>query len=200
MSGRTVYVMRAAAVGAGEFRGASVHGAPAAASAGGSLAAAALAMASGLLEGQPAEARDGMGLVLGTATACLHADRAFDRSRREAAGRYASPAAFAQTLPSTVAADLSVKLGLRGPLLTVDGGERSAAVAIRRGASWMRQLGLGQCLVGALEAGIGEVARPRGFLLLVSADPASGRPLPPGMVEASLDQWIAWVCAVFPPG
>ena len=62
-----------------------------------------------LLEQVPMEKRAGVGLVIGTTLGCLETDREFERSRREAGGRYASPTAFSRTLPSTVTAEVAAR-------------------------------------------------------------------------------------------
>lgn len=129
------------------------------------MAALMLRLAALLLVDIPPEERASLGVVLGTTTGCLAADAAFDRSRREAGGRYASPAAFARTLPSTVAAELSVKLKLAGPMLTVCAGDTSTAMAVRRAVSWRRHcLGMRCCLAGGFEQ---EDDQVRGALLLL---------------------------------
>jgi hypothetical protein len=92
-----------------------------------------------------------LGLFLGTTTGSLPADREFDRSRRDAAGRYASPAAFARTLPSTLAAELSVTFGLQGPLITLCAADISAALALRRAALWMRHAALDAVIAGGCD-------------------------------------------------
>jgi hypothetical protein len=150
------------------------------------------------LRGVPVEARLGMGLVLGTTTGCLAADAEFDASRREAGGRYASPAAFSRTLPSTVAAEVSVKLTIGGPALTVCAGAASTAVALRRAASWLRRMaGMELCVAGGFEQS-GECVR--GAVVLLGREVAGGlsvgrqgsvRLEVPG--DDSLEQLIAWV-------
>ena len=95
--------------------------------------------------------RDNIGLIIGTAFGCLETDRVFDRSRREADGRYASPAAFARTLPSTVAAELALKFSLRGPSLVVSSGATSTALAISRAMRWMDHFHLTFCIAGGVD-------------------------------------------------
>jgi hypothetical protein len=140
--------------------------------------------------------RDRTGLLIGTAFGCLETDRLFDRSRREAAGRYASPAAFARTLPSTISAELALKLSLRGPSLTLLRGPASTALALRRAASWMRHLDLPFCIAGGIDWRTDDCQAA--FLLLSNA------PSPPGIgtlriseqrsgTEDSLQQLTAWI-------
>jgi hypothetical protein len=105
----------------------------------------------GLVEGILERGR--MGLVVGTTLGCVGEDRRFDLSRREAGGRYVSPGAFSRTLPSTVAAEVALALGLVGPSVVVSAGAGSAAVALRRAAAWMEGFGLAYCLAGGVEEG-----------------------------------------------
>ena len=91
-----------------------------------------LQLATSVLTNLPPHLRQHTAIILGTPHGCLQADWEFDRSRREFGGRYASPAAFARTLPSTLPAELSVKLALQGPLLTISAGLASTALALRR--------------------------------------------------------------------
>ncbi len=95
--------------------------------------------------------RDTVGLVIGTALGCLETDRIFDRSRREAHGRYASPAAFARTLPSTVAAEITLKFSLHGPSLVVSSGATSTSLAIYRAMRWMEHFQLSFCIAGGMD-------------------------------------------------
>ncbi len=120
------------------------------------------------------------GLVIGTALGCLETDRDFDRSRREAGGRYASPAAFSRTLPSTVAAELSLKLSLQGPSVVLCNGVNSAALALRRAVSWMTHFDLPYCIAGGMEwagPGVGQTESCAAALLLLQrhSDETEGR-------------------------
>jgi 3-oxoacyl-(acyl-carrier-protein) synthase len=103
-----------------------------------------------LLAHVPAEFVPRVGLVIGTTRECLEADRLFDESRRENA-RYASPATFAQTLPSTAAAQVALAHRLTGPSLVVSAGAVSAAAALRRAAAWMRCFDLPFAIAGGIE-------------------------------------------------
>ncbi len=117
-----------------------------------------------------AEKRAAVGLVIGTTLGCLETDREFERSRRESGGRYASPAAFSRTLPSTVAAELALKFGFKGPSLVVSAGDASAAVALRRAVAWMQEFGLEYCVAGGVEwigEGLGAAAGKRVVLFLL---------------------------------
>jgi 3-oxoacyl-(acyl-carrier-protein) synthase len=96
--------------------------------------------------------RSRIGFVVGTTVGCLEADRAFDESRRENV-RFASPAAFAKTLPSTAAAQLALDFRLTGPSLVVSAGEVSTAVALRRAVAWMRHMRLAYVIAGGIEEG-----------------------------------------------
>jgi 3-oxoacyl-(acyl-carrier-protein) synthase len=148
--------------------------------------------------------RTELGVVLGTVVGSLQADWEFDRSRREAGGRYASPAAFSRTLPSTSAAEITVKLGIRGPLLTVCAGNASAGTAIRRASVWMRHMHLRHCLVGAIDAGMRDFAEsPAAAVLLLGGQESVGIVTLEAMgtvdlnesVDDSLNQLVAWIQA-----
>ncbi|MGN6370605.1 MAG: beta-ketoacyl synthase N-terminal-like domain-containing protein [Phycisphaerae bacterium] len=131
-----------------------------------------------LMEFVPEGLRERVGLVIGTTLGCLETDREFERSRVEAGGRYASPAAFSRTLPSTVAAELGLKFGVKGPSLVVSAGDSSAGVAIRRAVEWMEMFGLAFCVAGGVEwvgEGLGvEVGRRVGLVLLGREENAMG--------------------------
>ncbi len=103
-----------------------------------------------VLAGLPEHGREKVGLVVGTTMGCLEADWEFDRSRREAEGRYASPAAFTRTLPSTIAAEMAIRFGLCGPSLVVSAGATSTATAIRRAMRWMEHFELEYCIAAGM--------------------------------------------------
>ena len=140
-------------------------------------------------------------LILGTTRGCPQSDWEFDRSRREAGGRYASPAAFARTLPSTIPAELSVKLRLTGPMLTLCAGSASTAVALRRAISWMKHMRLRACIAGGFDASSPEDLRGA-IVLLAPVDEAAigylhATASPPVDLacdrDLSLDQLINWI-------
>jgi len=85
-----------------------------------------------------------MGVVMGTVAGCLEVDREFDRSRRENA-RYASPAAFSRTLPSTVLAELALYIKLTGPSVALSNGDATFAFAVWRAARWVEAFDLPCC-------------------------------------------------------
>lgn len=64
------------------------------------------------------------GVVLATYTGCLAADERFDETRGRPEG--ASPALFPATLPTSPAAELSIRLGLGGPIFSVRSGLATA--------------------------------------------------------------------------
>lgn len=79
-----------------------------------------------------AVAGDGSGLVLGTLSGCLEADERFEATRGQEGG--ASPLLFPPTLATAPAAELSIRLGLRGPVSVVSSGETSLLAAVALGA------------------------------------------------------------------
>jgi 3-oxoacyl-(acyl-carrier-protein) synthase len=167
----------------GELRGADV------------LADVALRACVPLLIGISDGDRDRTGLVIGTGFGCLETDRVFDQSRRDNGGRYASPAAFSRTLPSTVAAELALKLCLRGPSLVVSRGSASAAVALRRAASWMVHLDFEYCIAGGMEW-TREAGCMAGLLLLAKTGAGVGTLKVAGewrRGDESLERLMEWI-------
>jgi Beta-ketoacyl synthase, N-terminal domain len=108
-------------------------------------------MARLLVHDLPDQTRREMGLFIGSTTGSLEDDRIFQRSRRAQAGRYASPAAFRRTLPSTVPAELSIALGICGPLLVFAAGESSGLLAIIRAVQWIKAGRIFLALAGMLD-------------------------------------------------
>jgi len=115
------------------------------------LATLALRAVHHLIHNLPQPARESLGIIIGTTSGSLRMDHEFDRSRRDAGARFASPTAFRRTLPSTIAAEISVRLKLRGPLLTLCAGDASTALALRRGVAWLRHFQLNQVIVGGID-------------------------------------------------
>ena len=68
--------------------------------------------------------RERTGVVLASFTGCLAADERFDETRARPEGP--SPALFPATLPTSPAAELSIRLGLGGPVFSVRAGIRTA--------------------------------------------------------------------------
>ena len=108
-----------------------------------------------------------VGLILGTASGSLAADRAFDCSRVDDGGKYISPAAFSRTLPSVIVAEITLALQMNGPSLLVSAPEASAALAIRRATLWMNAFDLLHCVAGGVEGG-------RAALLLLGREALRG--------------------------
>ncbi len=103
--------------------------------------------------------RQTMGLFLGSTHGCLTEDLRFQRSRRMDHGRFASPAAFRGTLPSTVAAELAIAFGLQGPLLVYAGGAASGVLAIIRAVRWLEAGAVPLVLAGAADDEHGDGVR-----------------------------------------
>ncbi len=75
-------------------------------------------------------ARERTGIVLASLTGCLAADERFEETRGRPEG--ASPALFPATLATSPAAELSIRLGLGGPVFSVRAGfEAALALAAR---------------------------------------------------------------------
>jgi acetyl-CoA acetyltransferase len=73
--------------------------------------------------------------VLGTVAGSLEADERFDATRSQEGG--ASPLLFPATLATAPAAELSIRLGLRGPVQVVSSGETSFLAAIATARRWL---------------------------------------------------------------
>ena len=81
------------------------------------------------------------GLVIGTAHGSLHRSSHFLADLSTKGPRRVSPAEFPHLLPSAAAGNISIALGLRGPVLTVLDGESSSEAALASATS-MLELGL----------------------------------------------------------
>ena len=108
-------------------------------------------MAHALLAAAPDIPRDRIGIILGTHHGCAFDDALFDDSRRADHGRFASPAAFARTLPTTIPAHLGLLMGLRGPTFILSSGPASTRLALHRAAAWLQALHLPLILAGGFE-------------------------------------------------
>ncbi len=107
--------------------------------------------AQALMAGVAPTLRDGSGLFIGTTTGSLHDDIIFDNSRTTDGGQYPSPNAFRRTLPSTIATELTMDLGLHGPVVVYAAGAASAVVACVRGAEYIRRGMVPLAIVGGIE-------------------------------------------------
>jgi hypothetical protein len=99
------------------------------------------------------EQRSKMGIILTTRRGSQAIDEEFDRSRRDADGRYASPAAFTRTLPSSLPTELSIKFQIHGPLLVVmpAPSQDPLSLALLRAHSWFNHFQLDHILAGTFE-------------------------------------------------
>ncbi|MGC8540388.1 MAG: beta-ketoacyl synthase N-terminal-like domain-containing protein [Phycisphaerae bacterium] len=104
-----------------------------------------------LLQGVSAAQRETMGLFIGTRYGSLEDDRIFQASRVADGGRFASPAAFRRTLPSTVPAELTIAFGLRGPLITFADRQTPGMLAIIRAAKWIAGGRMNAAIAGSLD-------------------------------------------------
>ncbi len=151
--------------------------------------AAALLHAVALLVSTLSEpARERLGLILATTHGCLHTDRDFDRSRRDDP-RFASPAAFSRTLPSTLAAEAALRFGLRGPSMVLAAPDHSTpARAHHRAAAWLHAFSLTHCIAGAFDL-TDDVAHVG--LVLLETDATN--PLAHNPHIETLSDLIAWI-------
>jgi hypothetical protein len=92
-------------------------------------------------------------IIFATHYGSLRVDHEFDRSRHEADGRYASPAAFTRTLPGSLPTELSIKLQIKGPLLILSGQSESDSLplALRRAHAWLNHFHLNHALAGTFD-------------------------------------------------
>ena len=104
-----------------------------------------------LLRGVSVPQRESMGLFIGTCYGSLEDDRLFQASRVADGGKFASPAAFRRTLPSTVPAELTIAFGIRGPLITFADRETPGMLAIIRAAKWIDSGRMNAAIAGSLD-------------------------------------------------
>ena len=95
--------------------------------------------------------RQNMGLFVGTRFGSLEDDRMFQKSRLADSGKFANPAAFRRTLPSTVPAELSIAFGIRGPLITFADSATPAMIAIIRAYHWIATGGITAAVAGSFD-------------------------------------------------
>ena len=96
-------------------------------SAGGALAATAVASALGALGSVP-HAR--VGVVVGTTAACLEENARFHRVHREKGARAVEPKRFVRTSPNLPAGECAIAFGFLGPAFAVGGGPNAALEAL----------------------------------------------------------------------
>ncbi len=85
--------------------------------------------------------RRNAGLFLSSNGDSLAADLEFNASRRRDGGEFISPGAFRHTLPSSMAAYISISLELRGPMVVYCGdGEGTASLAAAE--RWLKAGGI----------------------------------------------------------
>jgi hypothetical protein len=127
------------------------------------LAQLCLRLAHHLFAPIPAHLRDTAAIILATTHGCLRTDIEFDHSRRDANARFASPAAFRNTLPTHIPAMLSVQLALKGPAFALSGTD-PVTLALQRTAAWHGPL----TLTGAFDWPPN--TKPRALFLLCKAE------------------------------
>ncbi len=115
------------------------------------VAAQARELTAWLLQGAAVAGRETMGLFIGTRYGSLEDDRIFQASRVADGGKFASPAAFRRTLPSTVSAELTIAFGIRGPLITFADHRTPSMLAIIRAANWIAQGRMNAAIAGSLD-------------------------------------------------
>jgi hypothetical protein len=109
------------------------------------------ALAAHLLRPVPESIRHDMGLFLGTCFGCIEDDRMFQESRLADGGKFASPAAFRRTLPSTVPAELSIAFGIHGPLITYADANTPAMLPIIRAVQWIASGHISTAIAGSYD-------------------------------------------------
>ncbi len=104
-----------------------------------------------LLDGISAVQRETMGMFIGTRYGSLEDDRIFQASRFADGGKFASPAAFRRTLPSTVPAELTIAFGIRGSMITFADRSTPGMFAIIRAAKWIASGRTNAAIAGSLD-------------------------------------------------
>lgn len=107
--------------------------------------------AQALLAGVTPPQRDCAGLFIGNTIGSLRDDVAFDLSRVADGGKYPNPNVFRRTLPSSIATEMTIDLGLHGPVVVYAAGAASAAVACVRGTDYVRRGWAEMAIVGGIE-------------------------------------------------
>lgn len=82
------------------------------------------------LRAVPPSERESLALVLGTALGCAEVNELYHRGLVRDGADHASPALFAQTIPSGPLGEVSIATGARGPAMTVMAGRCSAVAAL----------------------------------------------------------------------
>jgi Beta-ketoacyl synthase, N-terminal domain len=127
------------------------------------------------------EQRRGCGLIVGSAAGCAVADHEFQSGLDQRGLPFGSPSVFVYTLPTAPLGEVSIALGIEGPLCTVSAGGASGLAAIARAAAEVANGDLEHALCGAME--LGALADGRRavagadhlVLLLLAARPARWR-------------------------
>jgi hypothetical protein len=94
------------------------------------LSSIAVQAAGSALDGAPDLRLDRTGVVVGTSTATIENNEAFDLRFRERGARGVEPRRFPATSPNLPAGQCSIVFGLRGPALSVGGGHGAAIEAL----------------------------------------------------------------------
>jgi 3-oxoacyl-[acyl-carrier-protein] synthase II len=103
-------------------------------SAGGALAASAVASALAMATPLASFAGDRIGVIVGTEVACLEENEKFDRVRRERGARGVEPKRFSRTSPNVPAGECAIAFGFSGPAFAVGGGPGAAVEALLVGS------------------------------------------------------------------
>lgn len=119
-------------------------------------------LGSALLSEVTPEARARMGFCVGTVAGCAVADREFQKMLDERGGPFGSPSVFVYTLATAPLGEVSIALGVRGPLRTVSAGGASGLSALSASAALVAQGSLEDCLCGGVELGGAEPSRAFG--------------------------------------
>jgi hypothetical protein len=113
-----------------------------------------------------------LGLIVGSSSGCAAPDREFQRELDAKGWGFGSPSLFVYTLPTAAPAEVSIALGSRGPLLTVNAGTASGLTAIARGLEWVQSGRCAQVLCGVAELG---VTNEHAALFLIESSGRSAR-------------------------
>jgi 3-oxoacyl-(acyl-carrier-protein) synthase len=114
--------------------------------------------------------RSHVGILLGTESGSAAADREFLASTQQRGAAFGSPGNFVYTLASSALAEISIGLGLQGPVLTFAAGAASGLTALGAACAEVKSGRVEACIAGQMETGAGADE----WLALFLLEPAAG--------------------------
>ena len=113
-----------------------------------------------------------LGVAVGTSSGCAGPDREFQQELEAKGAAFGSPSLFVYTLPTAPLGEVSLALGARGPLVSVNAGSASGLQAVAIAA---REVDAGRA--DAMVCGLFELGVGRDQVALFLVERAAGRPL-----------------------